>query len=581
MVPTYFVPIDAVPMTPNGKTDYKALEKEFDSRNRTGEYIPPATQMEKRLAEIWQDIFRLQPETVSAHADFFELGGHSIKAVHLISSIQKAFNVKILLTQIFRFPTLRELAVQVEEAVSQGGGEGFQSIPRAPKQEFYPLSSAQKRLYILQQMDKQSAVYNMPMAVRIRGPLSKEQAQTALNGLIQRHETLRTAFVTREKVAVQYIHDKAMACPFEYSESVQSEEEVEGLIQSFIRPFDLSQAPLIRACLIRLEDREHILALDMHHTVSDGVTTDIVIDDFLALYQGKTLEPLPLQYKDYSHWQNRLLESEEIDKQRLFWLKRFRGALPELDIPTDFPRPAVRGSEGAIAGTQLDAQLSQAVKSALLETNTTLYQYLLAVYFVLLHKYGGQTDIVVGSPVSGRQHMELYKIAGVFVNMVAIRTRPMAEKTFKEFLEEVKHAAIAAHENQDYPFDELVNRLGLRGGTGRNPIFDAGFLYYRPDNTASDKNPIEGLTIEPYETQGKVSRFDMLMSITENEDRISVNVEYSTQLFKAGSIEVFLGHYTDIVRQVVHSPEIPLDQVTVASHLQAIEAEEPEITFGF
>ncbi|UCH97927.1 MAG: non-ribosomal peptide synthetase, partial [Candidatus Aminicenantes bacterium] len=358
-------------------------------------------------------------------------------------------------------------------------------------------------------------------------------------------------------------------------------------------------APLLRVGLIKLahtpaalrghprrgtytsqegNEPEHILMVDMHHIISDGVTMEIFINEFLALNRGETLPQLRLQYKDFSNWWNRHHQSGVLRKQGEFWLKRFQGKLPELKMPLDFPRPRNRGSEGDTRGIRMEEDLQARVKKHMRRSGTTIYQFLLAVYNVLLYKYTGQTDIIVGSPVSGRRHADLQGIVGVFVNMVAIRNYPGPGKTFAEFLEEVKTNALDAHENQDYPFDQLVNQLRLQGKPGRNPVFDVGFLY-----NALEIRKIQDphLKITPYEVRHRVSRFDMLMGVWEDSGGIEIRLEYSTQLFKSTGIDGFLKHYMDILRQVTENLQIKMEDIEIETGLKTITSKKPEIQFGF
>jgi len=581
------------------------------------------------LAEIWQEV--LDPGTkVGSEGNFFELGGHSLKGTVLISRIHREFNTRLLLVDLFKYPTVRSLARYLREKgiADTDTVEKFTAVQPAEKQEYYALSPAQKQLYVTQQMDAASTTYNMPLAVSLKGQIENEKLEFIFKTLIARHESFRTSFVPRGKETVQKIHPE-VEFEIEYDQSLENcqgrgevpspikvEEErssrLEGtrglaplsllvarcphlatsLISSFIRPFDLSRAPLLRAGLIKLphtaapgdcsspgeNEPGHILMIDMHHIISDAVTLEIFINELMALYRGETLPLLRLQYKDFSCWRNRLLRNGVLRKQEEFWLKRFKGNLPELNMPLDFPRPRTRGSEGDTRTIRIDEDLHVRVKKHMRRSSTTIYQFLLAVYNVLLYKYTGQTDIIVGSPVSGRRHADLEGIVGVFVNMVAIRSYPGPGKTFAGFLEEVKTSALAAHENQDYPFEQLVNRLGLQGKPGRNPIFDVGFLYNALD-TQKVQDP--HLKMTNYETRHRVSRFDMLMGVWEESGGISISLEYSTRLFKSGGIDGFLKHYLDILRQVTENLKIKLADIRIETGLKAIADKKPEIHFGF
>jgi len=599
MIPAYFVRVEKIPLNPNGKLDIKALP---GPRIKKGEdYVAPRNTLEEKLVEIWQEV--LGPGiSVGSEDNFFELGGHSLKGTVLISRIHREFNTELLLVDLFKFPTVRSLARFILE---KGIGDTdtvdkFTAVESEAKQEYYVLSPAQKQLYVLQQMDLDSTTYNMPMAVRLKGQLENEKLEFIFKSLIARHESFRTSFVPNGKQTVQKIHNE-VKFEMEYDQSlvncqgrgeVPSPVKVEKIIRDFIRPFDLSRAPLLRAGLIKLpltaapgdcsspgeNEPEHILMVDMHHIISDAVTLEIFINELMALYRGEILPLLRLQYKDFSCWRNRLPQSDVLGKQREFWLKRFKGKLPELNMPLDFPRPRTRGSEGDTRTIRIDEGLLARVKKHMRRDGTTIYQFLLAVYNVLLYKYTGQTDIIVGSPVSGRRHADLEGIVGVFVNMVAIRNYPGPGKTFEEFLEEVKMNALAAHENQDYPFEELVNRLGLQGKPGRNPIFDVGFLYNTLD---ARKIQDPHWKITPYQVRHRVSRFDMLMAVLEDSSAIAIQVEYSTQLFKSTGIDGFLKHYMDILRQVTENLKIKLEDIKIETGLKAIASKKQEIHFGF
>ncbi|MCP4156256.1 MAG: AMP-binding protein [bacterium] len=578
MVPSAFVRLNEIPLNDSGKIDRKQLPEPQIGESQEG-YTAPRTPTEKKLLVTWEDVLEKQGKNVGIDDNFFETGGHSLKGTVLISKIHKAFGIKIMLVDLFKYPTIRQLSKYLKEAGTAGTVEAFSTIEPAPIKDNYPLSPAQKRLYTLQQMAPSITTYNIPMVTMLEGEVEKEKVQQAFKTLIQRHESLRTALIIQDRQTVQKIYtpeEIEFAC--EYMD-VAEEAEVKPKIEQFIRPFDLTRAPLLRVALVKIADgQRHLLMVDMHHVVSDGVTINIIVSEFTALYAGKTLPPNRLQYKDYSEWQKTLVETGAMAEQEKFWKEKFKGELPELNMPLDYPRPEVKGAEGASQGIAAEEDLTLKVRERLNEAGVTLYQYTLAVYKLVLHKYSGQTEIIVGSPVSGRRHMDLEGIVGVFINMVAIRTQPEPTQTFNEYLHQVKANALAAYENQDYQFDRLVSTLGLQGTPGRNPVFDVGLLYNAP---IPERTEDIGFKITPYEIPHSSSRFDMLMAVSEEDNRLTLNIEYSTQLFKQGSIKKFLEHYIEIVKKVTTDPEIKLDDITIAANLKKIEAQKPEISFGF
>ena len=279
---------------------------------------------------------------------------------------------------------------------------------------------------------------------------------------------------------VQRVH-KELDFKLSYTET--KEEDIPSIIEEFIRPFDLSKAPLLRIGLAKVSEHKHIFLFDMHHIISDGISMNILIKEFISLYGGEKLPELKIQYKDFSAWQNELFKTEGIKKQEEYWLNTFSGEIPVLNMPTDYPRPAVQSFEGDSIDFNVDSELTKELNKLAAETGSTLYMVLLAAYNVLLSKYTGQEDIVVGSPIAGRQHADLDNIIGMFVNTLAMRNFPESSKTFKEFLAEVKDNALRAYENQDYQFEELVEKLNIPRDMSRNPLFDTMFVMQNTDNT--------------------------------------------------------------------------------------------------
>jgi hypothetical protein len=334
--------------------------------------------------------------------------------------------------------------------------------------------------------------------------------------------------------------------------------------------------------MIKTADRKHTLMVDIHHIAADGLSVDILIKEFIALYGGEELPGLTIQYKDFSEWQNKLLASKEMEKQETFWLDKLKGNIPRLNMPLDYQRPAVKGSEGAVIHFEIGKELDPGIKQLNKETGTTLFMVLLAVYNVLLHKYTGQTDIIIGSPVSGRRHADLQNLLGVFVNMVVFRNQPAPAASFITFLEQVKANAVEAYEHQDYQFEELVRKLGLQGETGRNPIFDVGFVLQTMESGDMAGSIIKNqLKVTPYESENRVSRFDMLLEVFVLSDRLLVNLEYSTQLFKKSSMEMFCNHYKEILQQVVENSEMKLEDITISSDLQEVKSSDVDLDFEF
>jgi len=583
-IPQHFVRLDRIPLTPGGKIDRKALPEpktEVDAR-----YVAPRDYTEKILARIWAEVLGITRERIGIDDDFFQLGGHSLKATLLILKMKKEFHVKVPLEVIFNTPTISHLAGYIKKA----GKEQFKSIPPAPKQEYYPLSFAQRGLYVHQNRDPSSTTYNEFQAVIIDGEFEVEKLEIAVNRLIRRHDSFRTSFIIVENQPRLRIHEKVTVDiqPYEWDgdnsevhAAPPGEAPQTGLpeqkIRNFIQPFDLSRAPLLRIGLIKTSAKKYILMIDMHHIITDGVSHDIFVTELLALYQGAELPLLRLQYKDYSVWMNHPEMIEHVEKQKAYWLEVFSGEIPKLQIPLDFERPAVKSFKGEILSFVIEKELTLQLNQLAEETETTLYMVFLTAYYILLWKYSGQEDIVVGSPVTGRNHVDLYNIIGMFVNMLAIRNQPQGNKSLRDFLMEVKQSVIAAMENQDYYFEALVTALELHGDPSRNPLFDAVFAL----NNSSFGNPrIEGVgenlpfTVSQYLVEYKVSRFDLLIGAFENHanQTIQLLLEYSTDLFKPSTAEKIIIRYISILKQLVEDNDIGLEDIDIVYGLQAVSS---------
>ncbi len=337
----------------------------------------------------------------------------------------------------------------------------------------------------------------------IEGELDQERLENVFKTLVDRHESLRTSFEMMNGEPIQRIHKNIdfQIVKLEF-ESLHS---IDAAFEKLVRPFDLSTAPLLRVELTKITDKRHLLIFDMHHIISDGVSMDILVKEISSLYNGIDLPDLKIQYKDFSIWQNDLLNSEEIKKQEEYWLQNFTGEIPILNMPTDYARPTVMSFKGVLVEFALDKIVTARLNELCNENNVTLYMLLLATYTILLSKYSGQEDIIVGSPIAGRFNPDLENIIGMFVNTLALRNYPKGEIVFTDFLAEVRENALKAYENQDYQFESLVEKLELKRDMSRNPLFDTMFVLQNVDR---DKIALQRLKIQPYEFNSKIAKFD-------------------------------------------------------------------------
>ncbi len=461
------------------------------------------------------------------------------------------------------------------------------SIELVEEKEYYVLSSAQKRLYVVQQIEANNISYNIPQVVIIEGDVEIEKVQETFNKLIKRHASFRTSFPLIKGEPVQRVH-KTVEFTVEYYES--AEEEAYPIVQCFIRAFDLSRAPLLRVGLIKVGEARYIFMIDMHHIITDEISGEIFMRDFLIFFRGRELPELKYQYKDFSEWQNNQVRSGKIKKQEEYWLKVFEGEIPILNMPTDYPRPVKQRFEGRDVNFNLDKEICEKLSKLTKEIGTTMYMFLLAVFYVLLWKYTTQEDIVVGSPVMGRRHSDLENITGMFVGQLAMRNRPSGNKTFRKFLVEVKENALKAYENQDYQFDQLTAKLGLQGNAAKNPLFDVVFamLETKDNNIEAIGNvnlrDIGGLKLIPYKFENNTSKTDLRLGAMKTNDRITLTLTYATALFKDTTCEKMMGRYIEILYQVIRNPDLKLTDIKISHKLSVAESnflQDKQGGFGF
>jgi amino acid adenylation domain-containing protein len=561
MVPSYFVSLDRIPVTPNGKVDKKSLPLPGITAN--DRYIAPGNECEEKLAEIWSGVLGIEKDIISIDDNFFELGGHSLKATILINRVHQVFNVTVSLGEMFKQPTIGGLARYIQKAAS----DLHSAVEVVEKKEYYPLSPAQKRIYVLQRMDAANTSYNNPSIMVLEGHIDHERFEEVLNRLIKRHETLRTSIAAIGEAPMQRINETVDFCVG--WEQSRSPGDSEGIVRRFVRPFDLSRAPLLRVGLIEEAADRHVLMMDMHHIITDGTSMQVFTGEFTALYVGKDLPPLRIQYRDFSQWQNREFHAGIAAKQREFWVKQLQGGLPVLEMPTDYTRPAIKSFEGSRVQFRLESAENRALKELAREENATLYMLLLSICNVLLSKLGGQEDIIVGTPVAGRRHADLHFIIGMFVNTLPMRNYPTGRTHFRDFLVNVKMRTLDAFENQDYPFEDLVDHLGVARDTSRSPIFDVMFVM---QNMAVQSGvipgvEIPGLRILPYrhdknrQTRDEAVKFDMSLIAVESGDSLVFTLEYCSRLFKEETIERLGGYFKRIAREICKNPDQPISGI--------------------
>ncbi|MWV42597.1 amino acid adenylation domain-containing protein [Paenibacillus sp. HJL G12] len=555
MVPAFMVVLDAIPLTPTGKIDRRVLPTPGSADAGTRELVPLSTDTERKLAEIWKEL--LGTDTISAKDSFFELGGHSLKAAGMVSRIAERFGIQMPLRDIFMNPTLEGLAAHLDTS----GTVAAARIPKQPEREHYPMSRAQRRQFMMGLISGGATMYHVPFAVHMQGKLDVERLEEAFLTMMRRHESLRTTFHHEEDEFRQRVHEEPVftlergARLRMAAGKLLTEGGDEGLfggisalMERFIRPFDLGSLPLFRAGLIPLGEERHLLLLDFHHIITDGVSVSVLLQELTNLYGGGELPELDIQYRDYTVWQEERIGSETYMGHERYWLEAFEGELPTLALKAALPRPELQNFEGGLINFRLDEELTLKIKAFARERGTTLYTVLLGAYSMLLSKWSGEEDIIIGTPVAGRNHAQLEGLIGMFVNTVAIRSFPESYRTVSDYLSELHEDVLRALEHQDYPFEDLVLKLGIEQDRSRNPLFDTMFILQNIDRVAYRSGGIE---FDPKEFDPGVSKFDLTLEAAERDEKIGFTLEYATSLFQEETAWALADDYTEIIRALV------------------------------
>lgn len=562
MLPSQFVALQALPLTPSGKLARRLLPRP-DYAAAGSVHVAPRNATEIRLAQLWCDVLGL--EQVSIHDDFFHLGGHSLLATQLISRVRDAFGVEVPLIELFDKPSVAEFATVLPEPADAAP----RSIPPADRSAPLPLSFAQQRLWFLNQLEPGNTAYNFPIAVELTGEVNIPCLEGALQALTDRHESLRTVFVESAGAPAQEILPRVAVPLHQAAIAADPDTRAAELRRWTAEPFDLRHGPLLRACLLQVTDSDtRILLLVMHHIITDGWSLDIVLADLAALYtaelqgQPAQLAALPLQYADYASWQRGWLEGHELDRQMNFWRQALAAMPPVLELPLDFPRPAEQTYRGSSVLSVLPHALLDELKALARRANCTLYMLLLAAFDVLLAKYAGTSELVVGTPIAGRQRSEVEALIGYFSNTLAIPAQLDDEMRFSDFLHSVKQATLDAYAHQDLPFEKLVEELQPERSMSHAPIVQVMFVLQNAPLSMLQFDACEA-TIIGFEMG--VAKFDLLLEVAETRDGLRAGLQYNTDLFTAASMERMLEHLQMLLTAIVAQPDAYLAELPLLS----------------
>ena len=552
MVPQYFLKLEKMPYTPNGKIDRKALP-ELETQEVTKFIEEPRNELDRELINIIAKMLRV--EQISLTDTVLDLGGDSLTAITLSTKIISKYNVQVNIKDIISNYTIKDISDYIKE--NQEKEFAKIKIEETPKQETYLLSSAQKRIYYNSKMiGEENVVYNMPGGIIVDEILDKEKVKRVFEKIIERHSILRTSFVLQDDNIVQKINNDLN---FDVPVYNNTESEIEEVIRNFSKPFKLEQAPLIRAELHYIDNKETLLLVEAHHAIMDGASLNNLIIEFERLYNGENLKRIPIQYKDYAAWENKFNESESIIKYEEYWANKFKNSeLSQLNLPYDYKIPASRSYKGNKISNIIDEHQFRKIERHAKKIGVSPYMFFISAFFILLYKYTGQEEITLGSPIANRDINETKRMIGMFVNNIVVKANIKSEETFEQFLDEMKEQILDDISNQPYPFDMLVKKLGIKGDNSRNPLFDVMFTYQNKEENMLNLDEHE---VEVIEIDNKISKFNLSLEIKPKTH--TINIEYCTDLFKKQTIERLFEHYMNVINCVVSDNNVKISDISV------------------
>ncbi len=569
MVPAHLMRLDAMPLSPSGKLDRRALPAPVW---QTREHIEPETPLQQQIAAIWREV--LGVPKIGLRDDFFALGGHSLLATQIISRTRQACDVELPLRTLFEASELGAFAEQVGLIQASGQRNQQTAIATVDRSLPVPLSYSQQRMWFLWQMEPDSPAYNVGGMARLRGVLDVGRFEAALQALIMRHETLRTTFPSVDGVAYQKVSAQTGLRMDWQDMSALNEGEREQRLQQLAdheahTPFNLETGPLLRACLVKAGEREHYLVLTLHHIVTEGWAMDIFARELSALYEAfiderlSPLAPLPVQYLDYSVWQRQWLESGERQRQLDYWTAQLGNEHPLLELPGDRPRPPVQSHRGELYRFDLSDDLAARVRAFNAERGLTLFMTMTATLAVLLYRYSGQTDLRIGAPVANRIRPESEGLIGAFLNTQVLRCQLTGQMSVAELFEQVRHTVIEGQSHQDLPFDHLVEALQPPRSAAYNPLFQVMCNVQRWEFQQSRQ--LAGMTVEYLANDARATKFDLNLEVTDLDHRLGCCLTYSTDLFDEPRIARMAEHWRNLLEALIANPQQRLSELPLLS----------------
>ena len=573
MVPGFYVQIEAMPITSNGKIDRKALPSVNGEDAIKMEYEAPRNETEQKLAAIWQEILAI--DKIGINDNFFELGGHSLMAIQLFNRMKLELGKNVAFPVFFENPTIKYLSTHLQDSK-------YIAIPKAPQSISYPLAASQQRLWVLSQLEEGSVAYNMLTSVKLTGFINVSKFEEAFRLLIDRHEVLRTYFKTNNEGEVrQYIVDKGVLDFRINEQDFSNETNKAASISKYLEsdnsiPFDLEQAPLLRASMIHVSHDSHVFSLLMHHIIADGWSLELMVSEIIQLYnslvKGKSIQlsELKVQYKDYTVWLNGEEIKEKHQASEKYWLDQLSGELPVLVLPSYKPRPLIQTYNGDHRSYEFSKTFLDKVRNFSKAQDVTMFMTLMTGVKIILHKYSNQTDLIVGTSIAGREHPDLENQVGLFLNLLTLRTVINPHDSFINLLKKEKETLLGAYQHQGYPFGELLEKLNIKRDRSRSVLFDVMIDLQNQEqlNNLNNRDALQDLIVESYNHEVKTSKFDLEFNFRETITGLLLNVGYNTDIYDANQITELFVHLEGLFIKVLNQPECLIHDITYLSSLE-------------
>ncbi len=557
MLPQFFIKLEKIPYTPNGKIDKKALPMPKIQKKHK-EKLEIRNNIDKELMKIIGKM--LNAENINLSDTILDLGGDSLTAITLSTKILSKFNVEINIKDILSKYTIKDISKYIKE--NQSKNISKIKIKKAPEQEVYPLSSAQKRIYYHSKMiGENNTVYNMPGGILVNGILDKERIKKVFEKIIERHSTLRTAFILYDDDVAQKVYDNIN---FEIPIYQNKEREIKEIINNFPIPFELEKAPLIRIELHYIENKKTLMLFDAHHIIMDGTSINNLIIEFNRIYNGYNLKKIPIQYKDYAMWENEFNKSKKIKEYEKYWVNKFKDAeFLQLNLPYDYKISEKRSYKGNRISNIINEKEFRKIERYAKKIGASPYMLFISAFFILLYKYTGQEKIILGSPITNRNINETKRMIGMFVNNIVVKGNVNPELTFQEFLDNIKEQVLDDLSNQPYPFDMLIKKLGIKGDNTKNPLFDIMFTYQNKEENIIKIGDKECQIIE---IDNNIAKFNLSLEVKPKTH--TINIEYCTDLFKKQTIERLFEHYMNIIKCILNNKDIKIKDISIISEIE-------------